>query len=403
MAAKGRGAEASLTTRLFEEPYSFDFFQAVRLLMRLSPGARVVGEPLALGAEVVRFRSQLSLTFPASAIHDLSQPRRPLDYGLHINEQPSFGDCPAYAMTVAFMGLTGPSGVLPRHYSELLLALDQKSERQLPEKDALRAWLDIFNHRLISLFYRAWEKYRFYLAYERGSHLGSEPDAFVRGLFSLVGLGTPGLRGRLRVTVSTQAPGPKPHKPLAEIDDLSLLFYGGALAHRPRCAQSLEALLADYFQLPVTVQQFQGQWLYLDRANRSHLRKTCKSRLGRDLVVGARVWDSQSKFRVRIGPVEYEQFLELLPDRRPSEPKKTFFLLCHLVRLYVGPEMDFDVQVVLVAEGVPGVKLTKGSGRSPRLGWNTWFRSGSRPRDPDDAIFDGQEVIWLAPRRGELS
>src|SRR5262249_36542598 len=156
-------------------------------------------------------------------------------------------------MTVAFLGLTGPSGVLPRHYTELLLRMEREANGS--EKRALRAWLDLFNHRLISLFYRAWEKYRFYVAYERGEHAGREPDAFTQVLFSLAGLGVPKLRGRLRV-VTPEGPG---ERTVARIDDLALLHYSGYLAQRPRCATSLEALLGDYFGLAVRVEQFRGQ------------------------------------------------------------------------------------------------------------------------------------------------
>jgi type VI secretion system protein ImpH len=388
-----------LEQRLFEEPFCFDFFQAVRLLSRLNPAARPVGSPLQHGEEVVRFRARLSLAFPPSAIHDLSRPRHPLDYGLHALEPAPSGIGHTPVMTVAFLGLTGPSGVLPRHYTELLLALDQKSDRQLRERNALRAWFDLFNHRLISLFYQAWEKYRFYIAYERESFRPLEPDPFTRSLFSLIGLGLPALRGRLRVDVRPEAEPPKQAKPLAEIDDLSLLFHSGVLAHRPRCAESLRALLEEYFQLPLVVQQFSGQWLYLDSANQSRMQKG-SSRLGVDVVVGARVWDDQSKFRVRIGPLSYQKFVEFLPDPSPAGPSKAFFLLCHLIRLYVGPELDFDIQLVLAKEDVPGIELARGE-RCPRLGWNTWLPARARARDADDAVFEGQEVVWLdrAPRQ----
>src|SRR5262249_44901034 len=154
---------------------------------------------------------------------------------------------------VTFLGLTGPSGVLPRHYTELLLRLQRDARG--PERTALRAWLDLFNHRLIALFYRAWEKYRFYVAYERGEYEGREPDPFTRCVFSLVGLGLPALRNRLRVAVPEGEGGEARERALARIDDLALLRYGGLLAHRPRCSASLEAMLGSYLKLPVRVQQ----------------------------------------------------------------------------------------------------------------------------------------------------
>jgi type VI secretion system protein ImpH len=375
MATAGGGTSAPVTVgeRLFAEGYAFDFFQAVRVLERLDPGRRPVGRAGPPHAEVVRFRARLSLSFPPSAVYEVEPPTSAL---------------PAPAMTVAFMGLTGPSGVLPRHYTELLLRVEREAKGA--EKHALRAWLDLFNHRLISLFYRAWEKYRFYVAYERGEHAGREPDAFTRCLFSLVGLGTPALRDRLRVVVPAGADGRPRERVLARVDDLALLHYSGFFAHRPRCAVSLEALLRDYFGLDVRVRQFQGQWLRLGAANQSRLGGPA-ARLGVDAVAGDRVWDVQGKVRLRLGPLRYARFDEFLPDRAPVPARKALFLLTHLVRLYVGPELDFDVQLVLKAEDVPACRL--GGGAAAHLGWNTWSLSGPAARDAEDAVFECAEVV----------
>jgi type VI secretion system protein ImpH len=294
-------------------------------------------------------------------------------------------------MTVTFLGLTGPSGVLPRHYTELLLRLDREAKGA--EKHALRRWLDLFNHRLLSLFYRAWEKYRFYLPYERGEYGRAEPDAFTRSLFSLIGLGESALRGRMRVALRNQEDLHHPEQVLSRVDDLVLLYYGGFLAHRPRCAVALEALLQDYFQSPVVLEQFRGQWLQIDAADQTQLGGA--GRLGVSTVAGERVWDVQSKVRIRLGPLAYPEYESFLPDRGPVKERKGFFLLSHLVRLYVGLDIDFDVQLVLRAAEVPACRLEANGGLGPRLGWNTWVHSGAMPRDAEDAVFEGAEVVWL--------
>src|SRR5438067_4156318 len=169
--AGARAGEPSVADRLFTEPFAFDFFQAVRLLEKIAPDRRAVGRSGPPLAEVARFRAHLSLSFPPSALYDLARPTQ---------------DLAVPQMTVAFMGLHGPSGMLPRHYTELLLRLDK--EVKGPERSALRDWFDLFNHRFISLFFRAWEKYRFYVPYERGEYAKAEPDPFTLGLFSLVGM-----------------------------------------------------------------------------------------------------------------------------------------------------------------------------------------------------------------------
>src|SRR5262245_41220973 len=257
----------TLEERLWEEPFAFDFFQAVRLLERLYPERKAVGRTGPPRAEIARFRAHLSLTFPPSSLYEIHRPTDAL---------------PLPAMIVTFMGLYAPSGVLPRHYTELLLRLNWESKGD--EKHALRNWFDLFNHRIISLFYRAWEKYRFYIPYERGEYALSEPDAFTRSLFCLVGMGTPGLRNRLRVSKWEEVDGQIQEHRLAKIDDLVLLYYSGLLAQRPRSAVGLEAILSDYFQLPVAIRQFHGQWLVLDAANQSRLGEN--GNLGINLVAG---------------------------------------------------------------------------------------------------------------------
>lgn len=371
--------ERTVETILFSEPFSFDFFQAIRVLEKLDPNRKSLGRAGPPNVEVVRLRSHLSLSFPPSSIYDLVKPSRLL---------------PVPLMTVSFMGLYGPSGMLPRHYTELLMRIDK--EGRGPEKNSLRDWLDVFNHRFISLFYRAWEKYRFYIPYERGTYALSEPDAYTHALFSLLGLGMAPVRNRLRV--STWVEEDSREQVQAKVDDLVLLYYGGFLSHRPRNAVSLEAMLADYFDLPVQIIQFQGQWLVLDPSNQSRMGNgICNNQLGMSVVAGERVWDTQSKFRIRLGPLSIDRFNEFLPDRSPESQRKAFFLLAHLVNLYVGVEFDFEVQVVLKKEEVPECQL-QDVGLGPRLGWNTWLRSLPYERHAEEAVFEGADVVWLDKR-----
>ena len=137
-------------------------------------------------------------------------------------------------MRVNFLGLVGPLGVLPIYYTELVA-------NRLQARDyTLRDFLDIFHHRLISLFYRAWQKYRYMVPYEQG-----EGDQFSQYLLDIAGLGTPGLQNRQTVT------------------DISLLYYTGLIAQQPRSASALEQIIADYFRMPVQVEQFLGAWYRL--------------------------------------------------------------------------------------------------------------------------------------------
>jgi type VI secretion system protein ImpH len=391
----------TLEARLFEEGYVFDFYQAVRVLQRLRPASKPVGHSGPLSEEPVRFRALVSLSFPPSSIYEL--------------QRVSTTSIPL--LTQAVIGLTGPSGVLPRHYTELLIRVE--ADAKGPEKNALRDWLDIFNHRLVSFFYRAWEKYRFYLPFERGEFKEveagpatpsgrdefkkSDVDPFTRCLTSLVGLGTPHLRGRLCIIkgeadadAGTRAE-PGKRRTLARIEDMALLYYSGLFSHRPRCAVALEAILRDYFQLEVVVRQFQGQWLSLAASSQTRLGdEGGNNRLGATTVVGEKVWDVQSKIRVRVGPLAYRRFIHFMPHLRDVAEGNAFFVLTHLVRLYLGPELDFDVQVILEAKKVPRCRLSGRKAVGPLLGWNTWLRSLPMGADAEDAVFEGKEVYRIA-------
>ncbi len=368
----------TLEERLFAEPYCFDFFQAVRILQALQPKRVLVGMGGPPSEEIARFRSHISLTFPPSAIYDLTPPTK---------------ERPLPVMVESFFGLTGPNGVLPRHYTELLFRLDRDAKG--PERHLLRDWLDLFNHRLVSLFYRAWEKYRFYLPFERGEFNLLEPDPFTRALLSFIGLGIPQLRRRLQIVAQPEGKPETAGRVVAKVDDLALLFYSGFLSHRPRSAAGLEAILGDYFQFPAELRQFHAQWLILDSENQTSLGgEDGNNQLGISAIAGDRVWDVQSKFRLRLGPLNYKQFVELVPDPAPIAERKGFFLLVHLVRLYAGPEFDFDVQLVLKAEEVHECYLAdteKAVGA--RLGWNTWLLSVPCQEDVDDAVFEGELLI----------
>jgi len=339
-------AEEKLEERLFTEPYRFDFFQAVRLLERLTPDRLPVGrvneegQVILAEREVARFRTSVSLWFPPSQVHNLEQ------------AQEEEGGRPP-KMEVAFMGLTGPVGVLPNHYTELLIERLRAGDR------ALYDFLDLFNHRLISFFYRAWEKYRFPVAYERRPG----DDQFTLWLFALVGLATRGLRGQM------------------SLRDESLLCYGGLIAQRPHSASAFAAIVSNYFGVPVAVIQFAGQWLDLDAESVSKLGRA-NNALGVSAVAGARVWDSQSKFRLKIGPIGYKQFAAFLPVGSAYEP------MMDLVRFLAGPEFDFDAQLVLKAEEALGTVLTTRARRRPMLRWNTWLKTKPFVNDDEQVVLN---------------
>lgn len=306
------------------------------------PGANVKPDQ-----EIVRFRAAPSLSFPTSSLATVKNGAAADTAG-------------PFDVAVAFLGMAGPSGALPYHYTRLVL------ERVRARDYSLRDFLDLFNHRLVTLFHQAWEKYRLPFTFER-VRLGAasaDPDPISQVLYSLAGFGTAGLRGRL------------------EVADLAFVYYAGHFSHYPRTALALEGMLTEYFELPAEVRQLQGQWLYLEPDDCSQMPEPGRpegrnARLGLGLLAGARVWDIQSRFRLRLGPLGYEQFRRLLPPGDMLRP------VAQLTRTYAGPELDCDVQLVLKPDEVPWCQL----GDEALLGWNTWVRCGEFDTAVADTVF----------------
>jgi type VI secretion system protein ImpH len=315
---------------LFEEPYRFEFFQAVRLLDWIFRDKKSVGDDALPAEESVRFRSRIALDFPPSEIHEIREP---------LNEDGNI------EMLVNFMGMVGISGVLPTHYTELVF------DRIRHRDTALWSFLDIFTHRAVSMFFRAWAKYRFPIAYERGN------DDFTSYLFDISGLGTKGLRGRM------------------SLEDESLLPYSGLVAQKPHSSNAVENIVSDYFGARARVEQFFGQWLPLTSHDVTKIGQK-NSDLGLNAIIGSRIWDQQSKFRVRLGPLRFKQFQAFLPNGSAYEKLRS------IVKFLVGMEFDFDVQLKLKANEVPGTVLTTRAVRKPMLGWTSFLKT--RPFKADD-------------------
>jgi type VI secretion system protein ImpH len=326
--------------QLFEHPYQFDFFQAIRLMHLLLSGRPGVGRIAKPTEEPVRFKVRQSLEFPASAIHSLSDEADPP------------------LMTVAFMGLTGVQGVLPHHYTVHIL------DRGLFKDFAMAEFFDLFNHRILSLFYRAWEKHHFPVGLQLAEATG-RLDQFTKYLFDWIGMGTERLRERMAV------------------NDHGLLRYAGLLGQSPACAISLQAILRDYFEVDVEIEQLVGAWYSLKEEDQCELgAQSLNNQLGEGAIAGDAVWDPQARFRVRLGPLKLVTFLVFLPDSRAIKE------LCDLVRFYVGPVMQFDVQLILKADEVPWSRLGDETLAGPRLGWCGWLKIGEFAQDAADAVLE---------------
>jgi len=329
-------ATSTIGAKLRKEPWTFEFFQAVRLLEKMFPQRSPVGKFTHPATEVARFGAHASLAFPASQIQEM--------------DEPADGQM---KLVVNFMGMTGPQGVLPNPYTTLIIERLRASDR------TLRDFLDIFNHRMISLFYRAWRKYRFDVMPEP-----DEGNRFSPELLSLIGLGTDGLQDRQAVP------------------DDTLIYYSGLLAQKPRSAQALRQILADYFDVPVEIEQFAGGWYKLDEDTQCHLIDSAKDseQLGFGAVVGDAVWNQQSKVRIVLGPLALERYLDFLPTGKCWEPLRAW------TRFFSNDELDFEVKLILDREKVPACELGAEQAAGPQLGWVSWMKSVPFDRHPDDTL-----------------
>ncbi len=349
---------ALLEKALGEHPTSFSFFQAVRLLERLRPRRVSVGGWGDPADEVVRFGVPPSFGFPVGEIHSLNlsegePPPADAPGAERWEEEEPLGAGRA-RMLVNFMGLIGPSGVLPHEYTKLV------ADRTRAKDLATGEFLDILHHRLLSLFYLAWKKTRLDV------HMESPPPGggLIRHLLDLMGLGIEGFQDRQLV------------------DDETLVYYSGLLVPPTRSAAALEQLLEDRFDVPFSVEEFVGGFYPLARQDQCRLGDDeGGNRLGLGTAIGDEIWDQQGRVRLRIGPLCMQDFRRFLPGGEAHRELKS------LVGFFSNEEHDFEVQLVLAGDEVPGVTLDGDAAEQLPLGWCTWMRSQARGSDADETTF----------------
>ena len=319
-----------MSEALFAEPQRYEFFQAVRLHQRARPGA-TLGAGDDPRRETLRFSAEVSLAFPPSDIRSL----RP----------GAAADAPDQ-MEVCFMGLATPAsyGSLPTPYAEAVLA-DLRAGHS-----AAKAFYDLFNHRLISLFYRAWAKYRPEISYETGP--ANEVTTFERALFALMGVPEPGRAQAL------------------PFDARALLGRARELRRCGASAEALAELIEDYFAVPAAVRAFELRAYRMAAAERTRLGRQA-SALGESFALGGRVELAQHAFCLRLGPLDAGQFRDFLPTGEGHDA------LVALTRLAVGPDFDFAIELELAAGEAFTCRLGAAAAGEGRLGWSAWLRPRS--------------------------
>ncbi len=320
MAATRRQQTTAVIDDLYANPAAYEFHQAVRIL-RAVQGTGLGQEEETFGAESrLQFSSRIQLTYPSSDLFAVTQ----LESGITKVE-------------VNFMGLAGTTGPLPIAYTERFI------ERERAKDTAPRAFLDLFNHRLIGLMHtirvHQWPTL---------APCSPEKSRLAVPLKSFVGLNGRHLQNRLKIA------------------DRSLYAFSGVLWHHPRSAAGLRQILRVHFQVNVTIEPCQGGW----RPINDHLLTTLGgevARLGWGASIGSRFWDQGKSIKVILGPLSLAQFKDFLPTGSAYVP------LAELGRFYLGYQTRVEAELVLKQDEVPQSYLA----RDTRLGWTSWLLSNS--------------------------
>lgn len=313
--------------------HEFDFFQALRRLEcayrdkpRFGKAQRAADEPIRLGQEP-------SLAFAPSPLARLA----------------TSSNGPPWLM-VLFFGLLGPNGPLPLHLTEYV-----RDRTRNADDPTMARFFDVFHHRMLMLFYRAWANGEPTVEHDR-----PEDDRFATYAAALAGLAGPAFEDR------------------DAFPDSAKLYYIGRLASPVRNAEGLQAMISDFFGMPAQVEEFMGAWLDLPPEYQWRLGRAPRGILGASTILGGRVWGCQQKFRVVLGPLSRPQFERMLPGG------KDLPALTALVRNYAGDELLWDLRLVLEKRTDEKLKL----GRS-RMGWTTWL--GQAPSGwREDLVLDPQ-------------
>jgi len=337
MAGKSRTAthDVTLERALEEKPYEFDFFQAVRRLECVYRDKPRVGTSEHAADDPVRLAQEPSLAFAPSTLASFEPGK----------------DATPPRLAVFSFGLLGPNGPLPMHLTEY--ARDRQRNSDDP---TLARFLDVFHHRMLALFYRAWASAQPAVGFDR-----PEEDRFAVYVGSLFGLAMPGLRDR------------------DAMPDMAKLHYAGPLSCQTRSADGLESIVGDFLKIPAGVEEFIGQWLELPNASRWRLGETPQTgTLGVNTTLGARTWECQSKFRIALGPMPLVDYRRMMPDGESLDR------LTALVRNYTGDELMWEVKLVLKKKEVPPLVL----GGTEPLGRTTWLAARPFQKDADDLVLD---------------
>lgn len=343
MAGENRATSHVLMAELERAAYRFDFYEALRLIECLNADKPRLGTGVKASDDPVRLSQEPELEFPPASLSTYTQA----------------AESAAPRLAVNFMGLFGPHGPLPLHLTEYA------RERLRHHHDPTFArFADVFHHRMISLYYRAWANPRPAVNHDR-----PELDRFDFYVGAMLGAAGQAFRDR------------------DALEDHAKRFYAGLFAAQTKSPSGLRAIISEILATPVRIAEFVGEWMDIQPQDQTRLGVSeSVACLGQSALLGAAVWGCQHKFRVVVGPLKLDQYLALLPGGAVLPQ------LVAIVRNYVGDEFVWDAQLLLETAEVPR-ELALGQPKRPaascmngdaRLGWSMWLGPRSAPTPADD-------------------
>ena len=343
--------DSALLKKIQNAPWRYDFFQLIRILEHYredaDPGrhasthnnqAKAASNSAPVGSfyppheEPVRFSMNPSMSFKSASVSSLN--RGGADQIAH-NKQ--------WQVEVNFWGLVGSKGVLPFHYRELVL-------QRLRSKDvAMKHFFDIFDHRSLSLFYRAWKKYRVAIIFEAHQRLDPKynRDRYNEMIRGLLGLAS-------KPDANFYQPGG------AELN------CAGLISRRICSPAALTQAIKQQFGLAVQILPYQGQWQAMpeDVQTRTGSLQGRNHILGQQAILGEKTWSIQNRFTVQIQDIDYDRFIKLVSG---TEMLRSMY---SLIRTMAGVALDFDLSLEVQQRKLPTSRLADAH-TPPLLGWNT--------------------------------
>jgi len=334
---RNQSVNLELLNSLQQEPYKYGFYAALRQLECCYRDKSRIGYSVKPADDAVRFGQMPSLQFAPSTLA-------------------SFEAKGVSKLKVFFFGVFGPNGPLPLHLTEFA-----RSRIRNSKDDTFAGFADMFHHRLLSLFYRAWADKEPTVQFDR-----PDKDRFVFYIGSLLGIGEPSQQKR------------------DAISDYTKLHFAAHMGCHTRHASGLQSILSDTLQMPIQIEELIGEWLDIPKNSYCYLNDDMSTgQLGLSAVIGTRTWQCQHKFRIIVGPLDLCEYESLLPLGDKLESLRS------LVKNYIGFEYSWEVNLVLKKQQVPTVQI----GKYGRLGWTSWLKAGKREVNVNELYLNMGEMV----------